>query len=485
MAKWFSQLFLSWFLILFLLQLHIQIGSSTGSNTTSLEVIELRIGVPKRNSFTEFVNVVWDSREEKYNVTGYCVEVFYAVIDLLPFKVIPKFEPYVNESRGNAGAYNELIQQVPKLYDAVVGDITILHKRAKYVDFTLPYAESGVRMIVGIQHGSNQNMWTFVKPFSWDLWLCILIISMFIGVVLLFMERNVHTIPEQKEGSSFRKQLSAMTILWFPISQAVLPEKMVVAKNCSRFVLMVWLLLAFVLMQSYTANLTSILTLDRIQPSFLSVDDLREGDHYVGYPANSFIADILVDRLKFNPLKLKQYNNVSEYHDALKKGRKGKGKGKGVSAIFHEVPYLEVFLKKYRSNYIMAGPTYRTDGFGFAFPLNSNLTSHFSRAILNLIESDKMNEIEEKYFGKNELEQIHHEQLSTASPSLTFHSFGGLFLITVVSTLLALLVSETGIWQRPFLMVMACSHRCFLRTPPSSQTHVPPTLHSTHEIESI
>lgn len=111
-------------------------------------------------------------------------------------------------------------------YDVVVGDITILANRSKFVDFTLPYTESGVRMLVPVQHGTRQTMWIFVKPFSWDLWLFIVIISMFIGSVILVMERNVHTqLPgHQEEGSPTRTQLSAITILWFPISQAVLPE---------------------------------------------------------------------------------------------------------------------------------------------------------------------------------------------------------------------------------------------------------------------
>jgi hypothetical protein len=110
-------------------------------------------------------------------------------------------------------------------YDVVVGDITIVANRSTSVDFTLPYTESGVRMLVPVQHGRHKTMWIFVKPFSWDLWLSIVIISMFIGFVILIMERNVHTLPNhQEELSPFKKQLSAITILWFPISQAVLPE---------------------------------------------------------------------------------------------------------------------------------------------------------------------------------------------------------------------------------------------------------------------
>jgi len=149
----------------------------------------------------------------------------------------------------------------------------------------------------------------------------------------------------------------------------------VVAKNCSRFVLMVWLLLAFVLMQSYTANLTSILTLDKMQPSFLSVNDLRKGDHYVGYQEGSFVCDLLVHQLKFNPSKLKAYGNVSSYHRALKLGSQ---RG-GVTAIFDEVPYLNVYLQKFRSNYIISGPTYRTDGFGFVSTFSIFVQSNFSR----------------------------------------------------------------------------------------------------------
>jgi hypothetical protein len=124
---------------------------------------------------------------------------------------------------------------------------------------------------------------------------------------------------------------------------------------------MVWLLLAFVLMQSYTANLTSILTLDHMQPSFLNVNDLRKGEHYIGYQDGSFVYDLLVQQLKFNPLKLKAYGNISSYYHALKLGSQ---RG-GVTAIFDEVPYLNVYLQKFKSNYIIAGPTYQTDGFGF------------------------------------------------------------------------------------------------------------------------
>ena len=38
-----------------------------------------------------------------------------------------------------------------KTYDAVVGDVTILAKRSKKVEFTQPYAESGLVMILQVR----------------------------------------------------------------------------------------------------------------------------------------------------------------------------------------------------------------------------------------------------------------------------------------------------------------------------------------------
>ncbi|XP_020227776.1 glutamate receptor 2.8 [Cajanus cajan] len=474
MARCFSSL-LPWFLISLLVLLQTQTGIGS-----SAEVTKLRVGVPQKHGFRQFVNVVLDdSRPQKYNISGYCMDVFNAVVTRLPFNVSLDVEPYPifsNASRKSYGTYEALLHQIPSKYDIVVGDITILANRSNFVDFTLPYTGSGVKMLVSVQHGRHQTMWIFIKPFSWDLWLSIIIISTSIGVSILIMERNVNALPNQ-EGSPNRSKLSAATILWFPISQAILPERQVVAKNCSRFVLMIWLLLAFVLMQSYTANLTSILTLDQLRPSFLNVNDLRKEGYYVGYQTGSFVYDVLVQKFKFNPSKLKPYSNISEYHHALKLGvQRG-----GVAAIFDEVPYLKVFLQQYGSNYILAGPTYRNDGFGFALRKNSTLTASFSRAILNVTESDLMNEIEEKYFGKNEIGgEDSSTEISSGPLSLTFHSFAGLFMITGVATLLALLVSEAVIWQKPILMAKELSMRYLFPTAPSSPTRVHPT-HGTEE----
>lgn len=99
--------------------------------------------------------------------------------------------------------------------DAVVGDTTIVANRSKYVDFTLPYSESGVSMLVLVNKDDRQNMWIFLKPLHWDLWLTIGLAFFFTAIVVWLLE---HGKNDDFKGSWDQKiGLS----LWFSFSTMV------------------------------------------------------------------------------------------------------------------------------------------------------------------------------------------------------------------------------------------------------------------------
>ncbi|KAI4353691.1 hypothetical protein L6164_002622 [Bauhinia variegata] len=417
----------------------------------------LKIGIPIKTDFNEFVDVKLNRTNQaiQNQVTGYSIEVFFAAVSYLEghlgLNVSYEFEAFVNKEGKIAGTYEDLLHQIPEKYDTVVGDVTIVANRTTYVDFTMPYAESGVKMLIQVRHSRDLDMWNFLQPFSWDLWLSTIICCIFIGFVLLVMERNANK-EARMEDSASQKQPTGLSILWLPVAHAVFPETSV-AKKCSRFVLLVWLGLACLLTQSYTANLSSILTLDQLQPSYPTIQSLIRDQENVGYRHGSFIGDFLRDRLHFDESRLRNYSKMEDYRNALSKGTQ---KG-GIAAMFDELPYIKVFLKRHGSKYMMAGPTYRNDGFGFAFPLGSNLTRYFSRAILNVLQDPTIDIIEEKYFGINRDDL--QDQISSETPSLTTRSFAGLFIITGSLTLLALLVSESFILRGPVMLVKTISKK--------------------------
>lgn len=100
-------------------------------------------------------------------------------------------------------------------YDAVVGDVTIVANRSKYVDFTMPFSESGVSMLVLAKHDERRNMWIFLKPLRWDLWLTTGAAFIFTGFIVWVIEH--------RSNSEFRgtpmNQLGM--VLWFSFSTLV------------------------------------------------------------------------------------------------------------------------------------------------------------------------------------------------------------------------------------------------------------------------
>lgn len=74
--------------------------------------------------------------------------------------------------------------------DAFVGDITILANRSSFVEFTQPFTDPGLTMVV-----SNKKVnktWRFLEPLSADLWFASLGFFFFTGFVLWAIEHRIN-----------------------------------------------------------------------------------------------------------------------------------------------------------------------------------------------------------------------------------------------------------------------------------------------------
>nr|TKS11192.1 glutamate receptor 2.1-like [Populus alba] len=390
---------------------------------------KLRIGVPVKDSFNEFVRVTRDPSSNTTTFTGYCIDVFDAVVNALPYALPYEYIPFAKPDGEPAGTYNDLVYQVYlKNFDAVVGDTTIIFNRSQYVDFTLPYTESGVSMVVPIVDNNSKNAWVFLRPLTWDLWVTSFCFFIFIGFVIWVLE---HRINEDFRGPASHQ---AGTSIWFSFSTMVFAQRETVVSNFSRAVVIIWCFVVLILTQSYTASLTSLLTVQQLRPTVTDVHELIKKGEYVGYRGGSFVQGILLDQLHFDKSKLIVYNTTEQWDDLLSKGS---GNG-GIAAAFDEVPFTRLFLSKYCSKYAVIDPTFKTGGFGFAFPKGSPLVPDVSRAVLNMTEGDKMREIENAWFGKQS--NCPDSSNSVTSNSLSLKSFWGLFLIAGVASLLALII---------------------------------------------
>lgn len=72
----------------------------------------------------------------------------------------------------------------------MVGDTTIIINRSMLVDFTLPYTESGVQMVVPMRENWSKSLWIFLKPIEPILWVAILIVILVTGFAIWFVEHT-------------------------------------------------------------------------------------------------------------------------------------------------------------------------------------------------------------------------------------------------------------------------------------------------------
>ncbi|XP_028766552.1 glutamate receptor 2.7 [Neltuma alba] len=377
----------------------------------------MKIAVPGRTSFSKFVKVDYGESPDQNQYKGFCIEVFDKVLELLEYDLPYEFHP-LNLT------YTDLVQLVyNKTYDAVVGDVTLLAERLQYVDFTVPYAESGLSMIVPVK--SQDSTWMFIKPFTWQMWAVTGAILNYTMLVVWYLER----VPNPEFQGNWKRQFS--TALWFTFSSLFFAHREQMHSNLSRVVMAAWLLLVMVLTSSYTASLSSMLTVQQLQPNVTSIEWLKRNNVKIGCDGDSFVRTYLEKVEKFNPENIINLSSEYNYDDAFKSN--------SITAAFLELPYEKVYISTYCKEYSGSAPTSRFGGLGFIFQKGSPLTKDVSKAILQLSERGELTNLEAKWLHRSN--ECTNNSSSNDTQSLKLKSFWVLFVISGVISTICLLFS--------------------------------------------
>eukprot|EP00262_Sarcandra_glabra_P015704 TRINITY_DN4901_c0_g1_i1.p1 TRINITY_DN4901_c0_g1~~TRINITY_DN4901_c0_g1_i1.p1 ORF type:complete len:936 (-),score=151.05 TRINITY_DN4901_c0_g1_i1:98-2905(-) len=380
----------------------------------------LRIGVPNRVSYKDFVT----NDSGPSHAKGYCIDVFEAAVNLLPYPVPRDYIPYGDGQKNPI--YNELVDMVAQnSFDAAVGDIAITTNRTRIVDFTQPYIESGLVIVAPVKE-IKSSPWAFLKPFTLEMWCVTGAFFLFVGAVIWILEHRTNT---EFRGPP-RQQL--ITIFWFSFSTMFFAHRENTVSTLGRGVLLIWLFVVLIINSSYTASLTSILTVQQLSSRIEGIDSLISSTDPIGIQGGSFVKNFLVEELNIAQSRLVTLETPTEYANALKNGPKGGG----VAAIVDERPYIELFLST-NCNYKIVGQEFTKSGWGFAFQRDSPLAVDLSTAILTLSERGDLQRMHDKWLTRaacsSQVNQIDANRLN-------LNSFWGLFLICGLASLLALVL---------------------------------------------
>ncbi|KAL5557361.1 hypothetical protein UlMin_039597 [Ulmus minor] len=380
----------------------------------------LRIGVPNRVSYREFIAQVPGTDM----FTGYCIDVFTAALNLLPYAVPYKLEPFGDGIKNPS--CTDLVRLITTgVYDAAIGDIAIITNRTRMADFTQPYIESGLVVVVPVR-SMNSNEWAFLRPFTAPMWAVTAIFFVIIGAVVWILE---HRLNDDFRGPP-RKQV--VTILWFSFSTMFFSHRENTVSTLGRLVLIIWLFVVLIINSSYTASLTSILTVQQLSSPIKGIESLVTSNDPIGYQEGSFSRNYLIDELSIHESRLIPLQTPEDYAKALTDGpHKG-----GVAAVVDERAYMELFLST-RCQFSIVGQEFTKAGWGFAFPRDSPLAVDMSTAFLKLSENGDLQRIHDKWLMRS--------ACTSQSTKLEVHrlqlkSFWGLFVLCGIACLLALFI---------------------------------------------
>ncbi|KAL9145102.1 hypothetical protein ABFS82_13G017500 [Erythranthe guttata] len=382
----------------------------------------LKIAVPYRISYPEFVT----KDKGPMGAKGYCIDVFEAAVALLAYPVPHQYILYGDGLRNPS--YNDLVNDVAQnKYDASVGDVTITTNRTRIVDFTQPYMESGLVVVAPVKQ-SKSSPWAFLMPFTWQMWGVTGIFFLLVGAVVWILEHRTNT---EFRGSP-RQQL--ITIFWFSFSTMFFSHRENTVSTLGRSVLILWLFVVLIINSSYTASLTSILTVQQLSSRIQGIDTLISSSDPIGIQDGSFAYRYLINELNVAESRLRILKSQDEYLQALEQGPSGGG----VAAIVDELPYVELFLASTKCSYSTVGREFTKTGWGFAFQRDSPLSIDLSTAILQLSENGELQRIHDKWLSH----EIGCSSQTTAieDSRLSLKSFWGLFLICAIVCFVSLTV---------------------------------------------
>lgn len=144
--------------------------------------------------------------------------------------------------------------------------------------------------------------------------------------------------------------------------------------------MLVWLIVTLILAQIYTASLTSMLTVQRLEPTIGNAEALKKDNSVVGISNGSFVGWYLQQHLKLSLKNIKTYGSEEEFVQAFNTRQ--------ISAAFLEAPYAKVFLAKYCNSFIKVDPMYDVGGFGFVSYTYIHTYIHQFRLLVSRIETE-------------------------------------------------------------------------------------------------
>ncbi|CAF4012903.1 unnamed protein product [Rotaria sordida] len=212
---------------------------------------------------------------------------------------IPRDYILIGVPRGTP--YHKLVSMVAEnnsQWDISISDTRITTNRLDSVDFSVPIHENTIRVIIrDNSYSSAFSLFSFLSPFTWDVWLVLAALIIYSGVLLYYFEQKSNT-NEITQTKNFRVTIIELCQMLSNLMS--FDHGFHLTRMSSRIIIIGLNALGTIIVAIYTANLSSFLTLRRTQPLISGIDDIKNGRlpfSRIGILTNSATADYYVQNI--------------------------------------------------------------------------------------------------------------------------------------------------------------------------------------------
>ncbi|PQV49168.1 transporter substrate-binding domain-containing protein [Paraburkholderia sp. BL21I4N1] len=268
--------------------------------------------------------------------------------------------------------------------DVAIAAITMTPERETKVDFSLPYFDSGLQIMVRAQSESSLMSSVLAIP-----WLALLQFVAIASAIVLVLA-NLVLLSERRRDPAFCKPY------WRALGEGIWVTMLIIATGehgerdapgvGKRILVPAMWLIGVVLIAQFTATVTSSQTVARLQSNIHGPDDLP------GKKIGTVPGTVAADYLTHRGLSFLSVHTADEGFRLLTQG--------DVQAIVYDAPTLRYWAaRRGNGELIVVGPLFRPEKYGIAVANGSALRKSINETLLAMYEDGTYEQIYGKWFS--------------------------------------------------------------------------------------
>ncbi|NWX11945.1 NMDE3 protein, partial [Aegotheles bennettii] len=377
---------------------------------------------------------------------GFCIDILKKLAKTVKFS----YDLYLvtNGKHGKIvrGVWNGMIGEVYyERADMAIGSLTINEERSEIVDFSVPFVETGISVMVARSNGTVSPS-AFLEPYSPAVWVMMFVMCLTVVAVTVFVFEyfspvgyNQNLTSGKRPGGPTFTIGKSVWLLWALVFNNSVPIENPKGTT-SKIMVLIWAFFAVIFLASYTANLAAFMIQEQYIDTVSGLSDRKFQKPQEQYPPFRFgtVPNGSTERnIRSNypdmHTHMVKYNQRS-VEDALTSLKMGK-----LDAFIYDAAVLNYMAGKDEGCKLVtigSGKVFATTGYGIALQKDSHWKRAIDLALLQFLGDGETQKLETVWLSgicQNEKNEV-------MSSKLDIDNMAGVFYMLLVAMGLSLLV---------------------------------------------